>query len=183
MRPIVRRWIDSSNHLWACLLVAFLPARIIQRNPQGALCPISNCLSWRTAPRTASDLQPILARFEAQHHVKVKVRVFSWETGWTELVKFALYGHGPDVSEIGSTWASTLAATNALHAFSVREIAAVGGRYAFLHPSWQSCYIAGEPEMWAIPWLSNVRLVFYRADRLQRAGSARAGNGALARPI
>jgi multiple sugar transport system substrate-binding protein len=122
------------------------------------------------SPSTASDLQPILARFEAQHHVKIKIRVFSWETGWTELVKFALYGHGPDVSEIGSTWASTLAATNALHAFNVREIAAVGGRYAFLHPSWQSCYIAGEPEMWAIPWLSNVRLVFYRADRLQRAG-------------
>lgn len=26
--------------------------------------------------------------------------------------------------------------------------------------------------MWAIPWLSNVRLAFYRADRLQRAGCA-----------
>jgi multiple sugar transport system substrate-binding protein len=119
---------------------------------------------------TTEDLQPILAKFEAQHRVKVKVRVFSWETGWTELVKFALYGHGPDVSEIGSTWASTLAATNALHAFGLREVAAVGGRYAFLHPSWQSCYISGASEMWAIPWLANVRLVFYRADRLRQAG-------------
>ena len=121
---------------------------------------------------TTDDLQPILAKFEAQHRVKVKVRVFSWETGWTELVKFALYGHGPDVSEIGSTWASTLAATRALHTFSLREIAAVGGRYAFLHPSWQSCYTSGAPEMWAIPWLANVRLAFYRADRLQQAGYA-----------
>jgi multiple sugar transport system substrate-binding protein len=112
----------------------------------------------------------MLEKFEAQHHVKVKVRVFSWEAGWTELVKFALYGHGPDVSEIGSTWVGTLAATNALHAFGLREVAAVGGRYAFLHPSWQSCYLTSEPEMWAIPWLSNVRLAFYRADRLQQAG-------------
>lgn len=94
-------------------------------------------------PNTASDLHPVLAKFEAQHRVKVKVRVFSWETGWTELVKFALYGHGPDVSEIGSTWVGTLAATNALHPFGVREIAAVGGRYAFLYPSWQSCYLSG----------------------------------------
>ncbi len=122
------------------------------------------------SPTTAHDLQPILAPFEAQHRVKVKLRVFSWETGWTELVKFALYGHGPDVSEIGSTWVSTLAATNALHPFSLREVAAVGGRYAFLHPSWQSCYLAGETQMWAVPWLSNVRLVFYRADHLQQAG-------------
>lgn len=119
---------------------------------------------------TTEDLRPILAKFEAQHRVKVKVREFSWETGWTELVKFALYGHGPDVSEIGSTWASTLAATRALHAFGLREIAAVGGRYAFLHPSWQSCCLSGAPEMWAIPWLANVRLIFYRADRLRQAG-------------
>jgi multiple sugar transport system substrate-binding protein len=122
------------------------------------------------SPTTEQDLRPFLEKFEAQQRIKVKVRVFSWETGWTELVKFALYGHGPDVSEIGSTWVGTLAATNALHAFGLREVAAVGGRYAFLHPSWQSCYLVGEPEMWAIPWLSNVRLVFYRADRLQQAG-------------
>lgn len=122
------------------------------------------------SPTTEQDLRPVLAKFEVQHHVKVKVRVFSWETGWTELMKFALYGHGPDVSEIGTTWVSTLASTNALHPFGRRAIAAVGGRYAFLHPSWQSCYLAGESEMWAIPWLSNVRLVFYRADRLRRAG-------------
>jgi multiple sugar transport system substrate-binding protein len=119
---------------------------------------------------TEQDLRPILTKFESQHHVNVKVRVFSWESGWTELVKFALYGHGPDVSEIGSTWVSTLAATNALHPLGLREIAAVGGRYAFLHPSWQSCYLTGEPEMWAVPWLSNVRVVFYRADHLQQAG-------------
>ena len=86
------------------------------------------------------------------------------------MVKFALYHHGPDVSEIGSTWVSTLAATGALHPYSVRDIAAVGGRFAFLHPSWQSGYLSGEPEMWALPWLSNVRMAFYHRDLLQEAG-------------
>jgi multiple sugar transport system substrate-binding protein len=124
------------------------------------------------SPTTERDLRPFLAKFEAQHRVKVKVRVFSWETGWTELVKFALYGHGPDVSEIGSTWVSTLAATDTLQRFGVRETAAVGGRDSFLHPSWQSCFMAGRSDMWAIPWLSNVRLVFYRRDRLHHAGIA-----------
>ena len=122
------------------------------------------------SPTTEEDLRPFLEKFEAQHQVKVNVRVFPWETGWTELVKFALYGHGPDVSEIGSTWVSTLAATNALRPFGVRDIAAVGGRFAFLYPSWQSCYLSGEPEMWALPWLSNVLMVFYHQDLLQAAG-------------
>ncbi|HZY41602.1 MAG TPA: extracellular solute-binding protein, partial [Anaerolineae bacterium] len=121
-------------------------------------------------PTTADDLRPVLARFEAEQRVKVKLRVFTWETGWTETMKFALYGHGPDVSEIGSTWVGTLAATGTLRPFGIREIAAAGGRYAFLHPSWQSGYLTGQPEMWAMPWLSNVRFVFYRQDVFQQAG-------------
>ena len=121
-------------------------------------------------PDTASDLRPFLAQFEDEHHVQVKTHALPWETGWTELVKFALYGHGPDVSEVGSTWVGNLAATNALRPYSVREMAAVGGRYAFLHPSWQSGFLTGEPQMWAIPWLANVRFVYYRRDWLQQAG-------------
>jgi multiple sugar transport system substrate-binding protein len=121
-------------------------------------------------PTTADDLRPILARFETEHRAKIKLRVFTWETGWTETIKFALYGHGPDVSEIGSTWVGTLAATGTLRPFGIREIAAVGGRYAFLHPSWQSGYLPGRPEMWAMPWLGNVRFVFYRQDLFQQAG-------------
>lgn len=119
---------------------------------------------------TADDLRPILAKFEAEHRIKIKLRVFTWETGWTETMKFALYGHGPDVSEIGSTWVGTLAATGTIRPFGIREIAAVGGRYAFLHPSWQSGYLTGQSEMWAMPWLGNVRFVFYRHDLFQQAG-------------
>jgi multiple sugar transport system substrate-binding protein len=121
-------------------------------------------------PTTADDLRPMLAKFEAEQHVKIKLRVFTWETGWTETMKFALYGHGPDVSEIGSTWVGTLAATGTLRPFGIREIAAAGGRYAFLHPSWQSGYLTGQPEMWAMPWLGNVRFVFYRQAVFQQAG-------------
>lgn len=119
---------------------------------------------------TEDDLRPILAKFEAEHRIKIKLRVFTWETGWTETMKFALYGHGPDVSEIGSTWVGTLAATGTVRPFGIREIAAVGGRFAFLHPSWQSGYLTGRPEMWAMPWLGNVRFVFYRHDLFQSAG-------------
>lgn len=122
------------------------------------------------SPTTVEDLRPSLAKFEAEHRVRIKLRVFNWENGWTEVMKFALYGHGPDVSEIGSTWGGTLAATNTVRPFNIREIAAVGGRFAFLHPSWQSGYLTGGPEMWAMPWLGNVRFVFYRRDVLAPLG-------------
>ncbi len=118
----------------------------------------------------ATDLKPILAPFEARNRVTVNVNVLSWETGWTELVKYALYSHGPDVSEIGSTWVSNLAATNALRAFTSRDIAAIGGQAAFLQPLWQSCFLKDESDMWAVPWLSNVRFIYYRQDLLKQAG-------------
>src|SRR3989304_9002660 len=76
-------------------------------------------------------LQSILTQFEAEKHIHVNLQPMSWEAGWAELVKFALHGNGPDVSEIGSTWVGSLAALNALRPFNVREIATVGGRYAF----------------------------------------------------
>ena len=118
----------------------------------------------------AADIKSILAPFEARNRLTVKVSVLSWETGWTELVKYALYGHGPDVSEIGSTWVSNLAATNALRSFTARDTAAIGGQSAFLPPSWQSCFLTGESDMWAVPWLSNVRFIYYRQDLLKQAG-------------
>jgi multiple sugar transport system substrate-binding protein len=119
---------------------------------------------------SAADIKAILAPFEAKNRVTVNVNVLSWENGWTELVKYALYSHGPDVSEIGSTWVSNLAATNALRSFSSRDIAAIGGQAAFLQPSWQSCFLRDESEMWAVPWLSNVRFIYYRQDLLKQAG-------------
>jgi multiple sugar transport system substrate-binding protein len=119
---------------------------------------------------SAADIKSILAPFEAKNRLTINVSVLSWETGWTELVKYALYGHGPDVSEIGSTWVSNLAATNALRPFTSRDSAAIGGQSAFLQPSWRSCFLSGESEMWAVPWLSNVRFIYYRQDLLKQAG-------------
>ncbi|MCI0399325.1 MAG: extracellular solute-binding protein [Chloroflexi bacterium] len=117
-----------------------------------------------------ADLRSLLNQFEAESHVHVRPRYLSWETGWSQLVKVALYGDGPDVSEIGSTWLGDLVSMHELRPFSAQEIALLGGAAAFLPSAWQGGTLGGEQETWAIPWLAGARLVHYRRNLLHQAG-------------
>jgi len=62
-------------------------------------------------------IETLLAQFEAETHIHVNVRTLEWDTAWSDLVKVAIYGDGPDVSEIGSTWLGDLVAMNAVAEF------------------------------------------------------------------
>jgi multiple sugar transport system substrate-binding protein len=117
----------------------------------------------------AEVIQPLLDEFEVGQHIHVKLRVLSWDTAWSDLVKVALYSDGPDVSEIGSTWLGDLVAMNAVHAFSPDEIALLGNASNFMSAAWQGCHLSGQPEVWAIPWLVGIRLLFYRRHLLKAA--------------
>jgi multiple sugar transport system substrate-binding protein len=122
----------------------------------------------------AGDIQPLLDQFEAETHVHVHVTVLTWEQGWTETVKTALYGHGPDVSEIGSTWVGNLIAMDGLRPIAASELYELGGEKAFLPALWQSVGLQGEPGMFAVPWLADTRLIYYRRSWLAKAGLAAA---------
>jgi len=119
---------------------------------------------------TAANLQPLLDQFEAENHIHVRVRLLSWDAGWSDLVKVALYSDGPDVSEIGSTWVGDLVAMNSLRPFAEQDVTRLGRPSAFLDSAWQSGHLVGRPETWAIPWLVGARLLFYRRALLQQAG-------------
>jgi len=119
---------------------------------------------------TADDLQPVLDQFEAQHRVHVRLRILDWETAWAELVKIALYSHGPDVSQLGTTWVSNLMAMNALRPFTTAEITSLGGPAVFLPSTWQTGALAGDKQVWAVPWLADTRVLYYRRDLLAKVG-------------
>lgn len=121
-------------------------------------------------PQTAQRVQQLLAPFAARHRVQIHLNVLNWDTGWAELVKTALYGHGPDISEIGSTWVGNLMGMNALRPFASAEVAALGGEAAFLRSAWQSGQVGGGSQLWAVPWLADTRVIYYRRDWLARAG-------------
>jgi multiple sugar transport system substrate-binding protein len=115
-------------------------------------------------------LRPLLDQFEAEHKCHVRVSALSWVTGWTDLVKTALYGSGADVSEIGTTWCASFVSMNALRPFAPHEVASLGGASTFLPTSWQTGMLPGGKEVWAVPWSADMRLIYYRRDLLEQAG-------------
>ena len=119
---------------------------------------------------STAGLRDLLAEFEARYHVQVHVTQLSWENAWTQVVKYALYGDAPAVSEIGSTWVASLATMNALRPFTSQEVTMLGGESAFLAAAWQSGQLRHASTLWAMPWLAETRIIYYRRDFLEMAG-------------
>jgi multiple sugar transport system substrate-binding protein len=119
---------------------------------------------------SADNIQALLDQFEAEQHIHVRLRLLSWDTAWSELVRVALYGQGPDISEIGSTWLGDIIAMNAIRPFSDREVASLGSPEAFLPVAWRGVHPPSHVNTWAIPWFVGARLVFYRRRLVQQAG-------------
>jgi multiple sugar transport system substrate-binding protein len=155
-------------------------------------------LSTADEAGTLASIQPLLDEFEAEEDIHVRIRSLSWDTGWNYLIKVGLYGDGPDVSEIGSTWLGDLIALNALHAFDEQELNLLGTAgtgppaspaavqkagvlppagtrppaspaAAFLPSAWMHARLLNETQTWAIPWLAGARLIFYRRALLENA--------------
>ncbi len=116
------------------------------------------------------EVRLILDGFERLHNARLDLQVFEWSNAWAELMKISLYGHGPIVSEVGSTWMSSLAGQNSLRPFKPQEVASIGGKDNFLSESWQCCLDLDEVKTLAIPWTLNTYLVYYRRDLLEKAG-------------
>ena len=111
-----------------------------------------------------------LDEFERLHQVKVDLQILSWDTGWSDLVKIALYKAGADVSEIGTTWLDGLVSSNAIRKFEQPEVDALGGPSVFLPAIWPRDKASTDTAIWGIPWMGDTRVVYYRRDLLQQAG-------------
>jgi multiple sugar transport system substrate-binding protein len=121
-------------------------------------------------PETAAALTALLQQFEAQTHVRVKLRLLDWLEARAELDRVALRGQGPDVSEIGSTWVSELIAMDALRPFSPPELAKIGKPPQFAPASWNTVHIEGDDAIRAMPWQAETYVIHYRKDLLHAAG-------------
>ena len=121
-------------------------------------------------PDFTSVLRPSLDRIGIQHRVNIETHLYEWEAAWPELVKVALYGHGPEISEIGSTWVGSIIAMNVLEPFRASDLVGYGGTSAFLPSVWQAGLQAGPNSIWAIPWLAYTRLIYFRRDLLENTG-------------
>ena len=115
---------------------------------------------------------PFLDEFQAKHSIRVRTSRMTWDEAWPKLLNFAVYGGGPDISQIGAIWTSSLVSMNALRPFTSQEIDDLGGKKAFFEPTWQSAILPGRPQVWGIPFTAFTYIVLYRRDLLQLAGIA-----------
>lgn len=69
---------------------------------------------------TRSILQPLIDEYERQHpNVQVRLTIHPWSLAWSllmDVIKGRYMGPKPDVIQIGTTWAATLAYLGALDA-------------------------------------------------------------------
>jgi multiple sugar transport system substrate-binding protein len=115
-------------------------------------------------------LQLEMERFRKDKGHSVNLLRFSWENIWRELVNVAIYRHGPDIAEIGSTWLESLVAMQSLNPFSARDIDRIGGKEIFFPVAWQNVILPNQKEIWGIPFRAEARVVFYWKDIFENAG-------------
>jgi multiple sugar transport system substrate-binding protein len=118
-------------------------------------------------------IQSLLDEFERSYNIHVKLQLLNWEAGWSKLLEVALYGNGPDLSEVGSTWVMDFVRMNAASNLSPVEVIRLGTEKDFFPMNWRSGVIPAKndegPVTWAIPWTSDVRLAYYRRDLFEKA--------------
>jgi multiple sugar transport system substrate-binding protein len=118
-----------------------------------------------------SNLQGInLVNFQNDRERRVRLQSFHWDNAWNELLQIGLFGKGPDVSEVGSTWLPSLADLKSLRPFRRYEVQAFGGNQAFFESSWAINEMAEEKKIWSIPFTSETRVIYYRKDILRKVG-------------
>lgn len=87
------------------------------------------------APTVQDDykvLQPELSKFKKQTGVTVKLQVIDWAHLQNKILAATTSGEGPDVLNIGNTWAPSLQATGAFMPFDNAAMNAIGGKDKFV---------------------------------------------------
>ncbi|MFO7679177.1 MAG: hypothetical protein R6X34_03925 [Chloroflexota bacterium] len=84
------------------------------------------------------QLERALYKFTLEEQIVVDIQDLPWENGRSQLVDIALFKGGVDVSEVGTTWLSSLVSINGLRPISSSEAVAFGGKSAFFPGSWDS---------------------------------------------
>jgi multiple sugar transport system substrate-binding protein len=117
----------------------------------------------------AQILRQMVRRFEQSRHSFVQLSVFDWDTIWKEMVNIGIYKRGADLSEVGTTWVGSFVSMHALRPFLPAEIEQIGGEQFFLPATWKTTSLVGDGRTWAVPFLSDVRVIFYWRDMLEKA--------------
>jgi ABC-type glycerol-3-phosphate transport system substrate-binding protein len=141
-------------------------------------------IEFTSIPDTDQDhelLLELLASFQKQTNIEVKLTRMDWSNAWQQLINISTHGQGADISHIGSTWVSSLVSMNSVRSIPAHIIAKIGSQDSFVHSAWASVMMEDDRNAWGIPLSAYTYAVAYRRDLLEQAGLD--GNRAFATPF
>jgi multiple sugar transport system substrate-binding protein len=124
------------------------------------------------SPSLADDkknLAPVLKKFQQQTGIKVNLQVIGWPDLQSKILAATTSGKGPDVLNIGNTWAASLQATGAFLPFGDKEFAAIGGKDKFVPASLKTGGVPGKPPT-SVPYLGLAYGLYYNKKMFADAG-------------
>lgn len=120
---------------------------------------------WDRGTQAKNGLNQLLSTFSSHSSTLAHTSFYGSEP-WREIATMMLQAIGPGVSEIGSTWVKSLAATNALCPIPHGMMESLGGKASFIYTTDQNADETG----YSIPFLVETRVIYYRKDVLVKAG-------------
>jgi multiple sugar transport system substrate-binding protein len=118
---------------------------------------------------TAAKLKPSLERFTKETGVKVQLEVIGWTDLYNRILTAVTSGDGPDVLNIGNTWAVTLQETGAFEPVEGALLEAVGGKDRFLQTSWSTGGAEGKTPT-SVPLYGLAYNMYYNTKMFKAAG-------------
>jgi multiple sugar transport system substrate-binding protein len=143
-------------------------------NDSGSKSDAKTLTYWASnqSPSLSDDkknLAPVLKQFEDQTGIHVKLQVIGWPDLYSKILAATTSGQGPDVLNIGNTWASSLQATGAFMPFGDKEFTAIGGKDKFVEASLKTGGAVGKDPT-SVPYLGLVYGLYYNKKMFSDAG-------------
>ncbi len=114
-------------------------------------------------------LAPALERFTEKTGIEVDLEVISWDDYYNRILTAVSSGEGPDVLNIGNTWAATLQQTGAFVPFEGEALDAIGGSDRFVSTAWETAGAAGLAPS-SVPLYAQVYSLYYNPTLFAAAG-------------
>ena len=80
-----------------------------------------------------------------------------WDNSWNLLVQYGLSSHGPDLSEVGTTWLGGFQTMDAVRPITAGEASILGGENNFPPSIWNACKMDHDDFMLGIPFTLDLR--------------------------
>ncbi len=129
---------------------------------------------WASNQGTSLDndkqvLAPELEKFTTATGIKVNLEVIGWNDLQTRIQTAITSGSGPDVLNIGNTWAASLQATKAFMPYDEAAMTAIGGKDKFVKPALATGGAAGQ-DVTSVPLYGLAYGLYYNKAMFTTAG-------------